>query len=139
LQALLPPDVAILGIDEYTTVVFVPGAAGALVGGQGTATVIASGERSVWPAGSPIPFDQLRSSRRQVVPTTPRSAETLGYAYADPTPGDDALAELGDHVAALEGLDPAQRVELLARVEAALRATAASPTPTHEPELVDLV
>jgi hypothetical protein len=63
LQRLLPAEVAILGIDESTTVTFLPDDPAAPVGGQRSATVIAGGERSVWPSGSAIPLERLRPSR----------------------------------------------------------------------------
>ncbi len=169
LQALLPPETAILGIDEYTTVTFPPGLEGAVVGGQGGATVIADGALSVWPAGAVIPFERLRSSRRAVVPMARREAGSLGYAYAEvgteqagaqaetaagaaqrafpraeststETRPADAFAALAEYVEQLPGLDAATRVELLARVAAATRAAAEAATPpSREAALVDLV
>ena len=150
LQALLPDDVAILGIDEYTTVTFTPGMDSMTVGGQGSATVIANGEASVWPAGSAVPLERLRSSRREVVRSAPREGATLGYGYAltgaPPAVENGAadeprsdLESISEYLAGLHGLDEPSRVELLARVEALARTAADAATPRQEPALVDLV
>jgi hypothetical protein len=137
LQALLPPDVAILGIDEYTTVTFVPGAAGAVVGGQGGATVLADGERNAWRSGETIPWERLRSTRRAVVPSERRDPTTLGYEYAEEDQGTAATDNLADFVAGL-ALEETDKVELLARVESGLRVATAGAAQAHAPELVDL-
>jgi len=129
LRALLPPEVAILGIDAYTTVTFVPGVSGARVAGQRFATVIAGDERSTWPAGSTIPLDRLR-----VGPSSER-ARAPGAAGEEADPR--TLEGLEAFVSGLPGLDEAGRLELLARVAAVARA--GEDGRSNEPALVELV
>lgn len=140
LQAQLPDDVTIIGIDEYTGVRFDPRQELISVVGQGSLTVLAEGERQTYPAGSTLPFNALRSTHRKVIPTQDEHPKIYGYEYAsleDETPvlTTDAL---GEYVSSLPGLDEATRIELLARTEAALRA-AEPPERVDEASLLELI
>jgi cyanophycinase-like exopeptidase len=138
LQAQLPENVAILGIDEYTAVRIDPRARLARIIGQGAATVIANGTRREYPAGSVISFDDLRSSHRAVVPTYRPGEATLGYAFADPSANESEFDTLAEFASGLPALSTDERVELLARIEAAARA-ARQADPDRETALVNLV
>lgn len=138
LQEQLPGDVTILGIDEYTAVRFDPSARTASVSGQGNLTVIAEGAVAVHPPGSVVAFDDLRSDHRGVVRVSDDAPRAYGYEYAEPTAADEAASSLQAYVEGLQGLDAATRVELLARVEAALRAAAPAEV-SNERALVELV
>ncbi len=136
LQAHLPPDVAIMGIDEYTAARFDPDRGTVSVTGQGSVTVIADGARVVYPPGSAIPLDKLQSSRRVVVPAD--AAARFGYEYAAADQASGGLDSLADYVAALP-LDAATRLELLSRVEAAVAQAQPARPAVDEAGLVDLV
>lgn len=138
LQALLPPDVAILGIDEYTAIRFEPRRRLATVSGQGTVTIIADGAQLVYPAGSVIPFDSLRSSERVVVPMYDESAVKTGYEFAESGGEEDAFEQLRHYAHSLPSLSASERVELLSCIEAAAK-EARSAKPAETDALVDLV
>lgn len=138
LQEQLPDDVTILGIDEYTAVRFDPAARTATVSGQGKLTVLAEGDATVYPAGSVVPFDALRSAHRGVLHVDAGEPRVFGYEYAEPTAEDAAADDLHSYVETLGGLDDAARVELLARLESALRA-AGSAGPSKEEPLLDML
>lgn len=136
LQAQLPPEVTIVGIDEYTTLALDPLSDSATVGGQGVVTVIADGERSVWPAGAAIPFARLRARGARSAPAIPpRDASDEQAALPEP----DALEALGRYLESLSEMSSAERVELLSRVEAATRSAESARTPSNDDALVDLV
>jgi hypothetical protein len=137
LQAQLPDDVTILGIDEYTAARFDARQEQVHVFGQGTVTVIVNGSLTRFGGGSTIPFGALRSSHREIVPTPQRPVAELGYEFAESGKENGALHSLAEFVEALP-LDAATRVELLARLETA----AADGVPGRQIEehaLLDLV
>ena len=138
LQAQLPPEVVIIGIDEYTALRFEPVRRTATVFGQGGVTIIANGAQSVHTAGSVMPFDDLHSSRRAVVPTAQDESKTYGYEYAEPDADEGGFSDLADYVADLPSLNAAQRLEILARIEGARKKVAAMESPDSG-ALVDLV
>ncbi|MBI2910853.1 MAG: hypothetical protein HYY05_01830 [Chloroflexi bacterium] len=135
LQARLPPDVAIMGIDEYTAARFDPDQGTASVTGQGSVTVIADGARVSYAPGSAIPLETMHSSRRIVVPADAHAS--FGYEYAAANQASGRLDVLADYVAALP-LDGAMRLELLSRVEAATAHAQPAGPAVDEAGLVDL-
>lgn len=60
LETQLPDDVAILGIDEHTALIFDLAAGTAQVRGRGAVTIRRRGVSSSLPAGSDVPLEQLR-------------------------------------------------------------------------------
>lgn len=143
LQAQLPPEVAIIGIDEYTAITFEPAHRQATVFGQGAVTVIADGAKSVYTAGNVVSFDNFHSSQRVVVPTYEEGLMKSGYAYAEPTIGEASTGErrfdaLTEYVTSLSSLDASERLELSARIEAARKAAIPSDE-TEKATLIDLV
>lgn len=136
LQALLPPEVTIFGIDEYTAAHFDADQQVVHVTGQGVATVIASGGLTRYGAGSAIPFARLASTSREVVPLARRAEAEFDYEFAQPDAPGNGLDELVHYVAELP-LDAAARVELLARIEAA--SAASDRGRGNEARLLDLV
>lgn len=138
LQALLPADVTILGIDAYTAVRFDPQQRIATVSGQGAITVLADGAVRMHAAGSAVPFDALHSAQRVVVHMADEAPRTYGYEYGEPAGGEIALNGVHGYIEQLSGLDAATRVELLARVVGALRSAAPAAGAAAEP-LLDLL
>ena len=136
LQALLPADVAILGIDAYTAVCFDPQQRTATVSGQGVLTVLADGAERVHAAGSVVPFDDLHSVLRAVVPVQAGAPRIYGYEYGEPAPAERAMNGVHAYIEQLSGLDAAARVELLARLEGALRS---APPAANATALLDLL
>jgi hypothetical protein len=138
LQEELPPDVAIVGIDAYTSIFFDPAEGTASVSGQGGITLISDGTERVFTAGSVIPFESFHSSERGVVRTFDQEqAKQYNYAFAE-SESTDPFAPLTEMLETSTALSPADKVELLARVQAA-RSSAGQPASTAEGPLVDLV
>ena len=138
LQEHLPADVAILGIDAYTAILFDPASETATVSGQGSMTIIADGAEQKHAAGTSLPFAAFHSSERQVVRTFDESRVFTGYEFSDATAEDeDQFAPLVDHVEGLSGLAADEKVELLARLQT-LRTTLAALAP-DDGSLIDLV
>ncbi len=75
LRELLPSDVVVLGIDEYTACVVDPGAQTCTVMGAGTATVRKGDAETVFAAGTSFPFDALRA---------PEQPDAAPWAMPDP-------------------------------------------------------
>jgi hypothetical protein len=138
LQEQLPGDVTILGIDEYTAIRFDATAGTATVTGQGGVTIIAEGNVTVHSAGSVLGFDAFHSSHRGVVRIDDGAPRAFGYEYAEPDAEASAQDDLHAYLETLPGLDAASRVELLAKVETALR-TAAPAGASNEGPLMDLL
>ena len=138
LQAQLPLDVAILGIDAYTAICFDPATCEATVTGQGGITLIGDGAEQRFLAGASVPFATFHTSNRQVV--AQRAPEHLGYAFADTEDDqeDDPAAGLRKAIEGLSKLTGNEKVDLLAKLNTL---TAASPAASSETEgpLVDLV
>ena len=138
LQASLPADVTILGIDAYTAVRFDPQQRSATVSGQGAMTVLADGAVRVHAAGSTVPFDALHSAQRAVVRVPDEALRIYGYEYGEPAAGEVELNGVQSFIEELGGLDAAMRVELLARVAGALRSAAPAVNGAAAP-LLDLL
>ncbi len=140
LQAQLPADTAIIGIDEYTSLRFAPALRTATVSGQGGVTVLTDGKQTVQAAGAVLSFDDLHSTTREVVPTVSDQPRTFGYGFAEAGDEGGVFNELEDFVAGLDKLEPSVRLDLLARIEAAHKSNG---TATGQSEaagaLVDLV
>ncbi len=112
LEAELPSDVAVLGVDEHTALVFDLQAGQAEVLGRGGATVRRSGVSTVLPAGSVLSLADLRSL-------------TLGTSPASPAGGRAAVP------------GPAQRATEAAAADAGV-ADAGGTAPNGQPGLDSL-
>ncbi len=140
LQACLPPDVAILGIDAYTAICFDPATQEASVAGQGGITLIGEGGSRRFEAGSSIPFEAFHSSAREVITTFDAEHTVQGYGSSDATEdGDDSpAAVLSQRIEQLPGLTGNEKIDLLALLH-----TLQEQTPEAgggaEDNLVDLV
>jgi hypothetical protein len=141
MQELLPPDVAILGIDAYTAICFDPAAGEATVSGQGGVSLIADGEQRRFEGGARVPFSEFTSSSRSVVRTYDASHAISGYAQGDESgdgPNDDPLAALTELLEGLPSLRHDDRVEVLARLHVLRQRLATAPAANEGP-LVELV
>jgi hypothetical protein len=138
LQALLPPDVAILGIDAYTAISFDPATEAAAVSGQGGVTLIADGAERRFTAGSSLPFDAFHASSRALVQTFDASQVFAGYEFSDVDAGEDAFVAISELIEGSTALPQAEKIELLARVQAA-RSAAEKAKPSDEGPMVDLI
>lgn len=136
LQDQLPADVAIIGIDEYTSLRFEPTSRTATVSGQGGVTILANGKKTVHNAGAVLPFDDLHSTTRDVVKTATDEPRHYGYGFAEAGDEGGAFNELEDFVAGLKELESDVRLDLLARIEAAHNSNGQSEDPTP---LLDLI
>jgi hypothetical protein len=140
LQACLPGDVAILGIDAYTAVNFDPATQTATVSGQGGITVIGDGAERRFESGESLPFSALQSSSREVVPTYDPGIVYGGYAFSDNEAAigeGDAYGALEDYIQSLDSLTAPAKVELLARL-AGIKEAAANQPSSNEGPLVEL-
>jgi hypothetical protein len=142
MQELLPPDVAILGVDAYTAVCFDPATQEATVSGQSGITLIGDGEQRRFESGSRVPFGEFRSSSRTMVHTFDPAHTISGYAQGDEEPSDggsdDPMTALTEIIEGLPSLNHDERVEVLARLHV-LRQRLASTPAANESPLVDLV
>jgi hypothetical protein len=139
LQELLPPDVAILGIDAYTAISFDPVAREATISGQGGVTLIGDGDQQRIVAGSRVAFDDLQSSARGVVHLDD-GERIFGYEFSDTDSesGEDPITALSEFIESLGSLKETEKVELLARLRAIAQQDAEK-APENENALVDLV
>ena len=71
LEAQLPPDVGVLGVDEHTALVADLTTRTARVAGTGTVTVRRCGSSHTFPAGATVRFDQLDALLRGTAGDTP--------------------------------------------------------------------
>lgn len=139
LQERLPPDVAIVGVDAYTSICFDPETEQAIVSGQSAITLIAEGEERRFQAGNVIPFSAFRSASRGLVRTFDASEQAnLSYAFSDSAADPDPLVPITEYVESLSSLPEAEKVELLARIQAA-RNGMTQQEPASEASLIDLV
>jgi hypothetical protein len=140
LQELLPPDVSILGIDAYTAICFDPYVQEARVSGQGGVTLIGEGAERHFRAGSRIAFKEFLASSREFVQTA-NDERIYGYEWSDVSedaPAGDAFYALTEFVEGLDSLPQADKIELLARLQAA-RQQGSPQQADNEAALVDLV
>jgi hypothetical protein len=141
LQAVLPPDVTILGIDAYTAITFDPEKGEATVSGQSAVTLIGDGAERRFTAGDKIPFEAFQSSSRGVVQTFDGRVFG-GYEFSDEGEDsareEDTLTPVLDYVAGLDTLKQEERIELLARVQG-LGERIAAGQPANDEPLVELI
>lgn len=95
LEAQLPPDVGVLGVDEHTALVADLTARTARVAGTGTVTVRRCGSSRTFQAGATIGFDQLDALLRGTAGDTGTTAEAAGTAAAADGPT-AAISASGD-------------------------------------------
>jgi hypothetical protein len=139
LQASLPPDVCILGIDAYTAICFDPQTKTATVSGQAGITLLGDGAERRFKAGDEIAFSDFTSSSREVVHLG-QDERAFGYEFTD-TANDaqpDPIEEVNAFVEALQSLSEAEKVELLSRLATA-RQHATPRSEDREDALIDLV
>jgi cysteinyl-tRNA synthetase len=118
LEAALPADTFVLGVDSHTALVIDLERGRASVSGLGGATIRVAGRSAVFPSGSDVPIENLAEVARQLAAgeavqvdaeTGGRAGETLGAASSGGS--GRAGAPLGDEMTHLEGTF----VEALAR------------------------
>ena len=138
LQDQLPEDVTILGIDAYTSICFDPESAQARVAGQGGITVIGDLEERVYPAGSLISFDDLRSSSRRTMHA--EITKISSYAFTDSAEPavEDPFEPLTSFVEEHSTLSDLDKIELIARLQGLRRDVESTPS-NHEDALLDLL
>jgi hypothetical protein len=124
LEAQLPGDTVILGIDEYTACVLDMGAQAGSVMGAGQVTVRRAGHEEVYPAGAAIPFEALCADgsvpgTRWTTPDPLLSGATLYLAQ---------LARAID-----EAGEPDQQRDLIAQAHATFHALASNSHAHAEP------
>lgn len=132
LQALLPADTAILGLDAYTAVTFDPASGQATVSGQGGITIIGDGAQRRHESGEVIPFDAFQSTSRTVIPTYSAATAISGYE------GGDNEESAADFVEGLSTLSREEKIELLSRIKR-LADMSKSDDAFDEAPIVDLV
>ncbi len=139
LQALLPPDTTIVGIDAYTAITFDHHTQSASVSGQSGVTLIGDGESRRCEAGETLPFAAFTSLHRTVVATFDPGSPKAGYEFTDsPASGDtDPVRPLFSFVEELTELAPEQRLELLSRLQALRHSI--GPEASIESPLLDLL
>jgi cyanophycinase-like exopeptidase len=138
LQDQLPEDVTILGIDAYTALCFDPEKAQALVSGQGSITVIGDGDERIFPAGTVIPFDDLRSSSRRTMHAEVTKISSYAFTDNDEPAVDDPFEPLTSFVEEHPSLSDLDKIELIARLQGLRRQVESAPS-NHEDALLDLL
>ena len=109
LEAQLPPDAFILGVDSHTALVLDLDRRAATVSGLGGVTVRVGGRSAVFPAGSEIAIDALAEAARAlaagVPPDVAAAANTPGASRPGPASGRTprSAEPLQDEMANLEG------------------------------------
>ncbi|MBN1439528.1 MAG: hypothetical protein JW929_08970 [Anaerolineales bacterium] len=105
---MLPPEAAVLGLDEHTAAILNWESGRASVEGRGAVTVLRGGEERVHPAGEEFPLEELGEYR---MPSKPFGA------------GEDVWKDVSDRRSAGETVPvpPAQVAEMIARRERARR------------------
>ncbi len=84
LQAHLPFDVVILGIDEHTALTLNPSMQQGIVGGVGRVTIRYADDETSYPAGATLSFDQMRAPRLVNPVGAPAVPATLPLAESSP-------------------------------------------------------
>ncbi len=109
LEAQLPPDAFVLGVDSHTALVLDLERRTATVSGLGGVTVRVDGRSAVFPAGSEIAIDALADAARALAagapPDVAAAANTPGASRPGVTPGRTprSAEPLRDEMADLEG------------------------------------
>ena len=112
LEAELPADVFILGVDGHTALVLDLDAASGMVVGLGTVTVRKDGRSTVYPAGSNVSIAELVAAAHgdataasgSAAPATPAEAHTSGGSCVPVLDAAPASGLLRDEVARLESV-----------------------------------
>jgi cyanophycinase-like exopeptidase len=128
LEAMLPADVHVLGVDEHTGVVLDLDADIATVVGNGTVTVRMRGTSTVHETGTTLPIDALRDPARGVVAVgapaaavgAPPDATSVPAAPATSLAAEAEAAEAA-FTAALDANDAAGAARAALELEAAIR------------------
>jgi cyanophycinase-like exopeptidase len=128
LEAMLPADVHVLGVDEHTGVVLDLDADIATVVGNGTVTVRMRGTSTVHETGNTLPIDALRDPARGVVAVgapaaavgAPPDATSVPAAPATSLAAEAEAAEAA-FTAALDANDAAGAARAALELEAAIR------------------
>jgi hypothetical protein len=107
LEAQLPSDAFVLGVDGHTAVILDLGRRMAAVEGLGGLTVRAAGRSAVFPSGSKASFDELAQVARDLATgqgitatggtTETGSPEGIGHAPRDPAGSQPLRAEMTEH------------------------------------------
>ncbi|MDQ4070337.1 MAG: hypothetical protein M3203_12845 [Actinomycetota bacterium] len=119
LEAQLPDDVFILGVDEHTACIFDLDAGTASVAGLGSVTVRHQGRMSAVPPGSELPISELGQSVGDAIAPAPPPAAVAATSAADPLVADiDRLEHAFD--AALAARDAPAAVKVALELDALL-------------------
>jgi cyanophycinase-like exopeptidase len=104
LEAELPPEVFILGVDGHTALVLDLDAGSASVLGLGSVTVRKDGRSTVFPAGSEIAIGDLVAAAHGGAPALPKGAEEGEGSGPPVVAAVSGLSPLREEVARLEGI-----------------------------------
>ncbi|MFZ8968869.1 MAG: hypothetical protein ACO20G_07505 [Ilumatobacteraceae bacterium] len=132
MEALLPTDTWVLGVDEHTGLVIDLDAGRADVVGNGTVTVRVDGASQVHPSGSTIALEHLVDPSATAT-TTAASTPTTATPASEPTSTPPAATSLSTDIAeaaaefdaAIEASDADGAVRAVLRAEAAIHAWSA--------------
>lgn len=144
MEALLPDDACVLGVDEHTVLTIDLDAGTADVAGLGTMTVRRRGASVVFPAGTVLSLDELRAACAGEATTTAAAApavapvvapEAADGAPAPRTPLLDEARRLDEaFTAALAARDVPSAVRALLELEETLEAWRGDNAATDEPD-----
>ncbi len=147
MEALLPDDACVLGVDEHTVLTIDLDAGTADVAGLGTFTVRRHGASVVFPSGTTMSLDELRAVATGATSASPPSARQATAAVAavsgapadgEPAPRTPLLDEARrlDEVftAALAARDVPGAVGAILELDGTLEAWRGDNSPTDEPE-----
>jgi hypothetical protein len=136
MEALLPTDTWVLGVDEHTGLVIDLDAGRADVVGNGTVTIRVDGTSQVHPSGSTIALEHLvdpSATATTTAASTPTTATTTATTAAEPAAIPPATTSLSTDIAeaaaefdaAIEASDADGAVRAVLRAEAAIHAWSA--------------
>ena len=142
MEAQLPDDAFVLGVDEHTVVVFDLEAETLDVAGLGGLTIRRRGASTVFPAGTTLTFAELRAAASGALAGAPPSVVAAPVAAADPddtasvrTPLLDEARRLdAEFTAALAGRDVNGAVRRALELEETLQAWRGDNSATDEPD-----
>ena len=136
LEADMPKDVFILGVDGHTALVLDLDAGSATVTGLGTVTVRKDGRSTVFPAGSQIPIEDLAAAAREagaarvvsLAPSRDGSGPTAAEALIEASSSRTLREEVADleriFEASLDGCDVPAAVRAILSLEETIQAWA---------------
>jgi hypothetical protein len=132
MEALLPTDTWVLGVDEHTGLVIDLDAGRADVVGNGTVTVRVDGASQVHPSGSTIALEQLvdpSATATATAASTPTTATTTAEPASTPPAATSLSTDIAEAAAefdaAIEASDADGAVRAVLRAEAAIHAWSA--------------